>query len=416
MSIKETCGIAFNNIKGRKKTGKLLFLLLFLALFIYFLVNSMASSIDKAVQLINETPAAKNIIYHDRDGTLYESLKEACADMEHVSDIYPYVYEIAIGVEGVEDNQRITLCMKSCSDNYKDYLVKGTLPKENEILLPQYMFATENGSYVDGSGYIGKTLKLYVTDYLDNEHEIQCTVSGTYDNIYAVTGTDTAFLHPKDAVYWSEMVREGIEEQLKKDMEANGDYDESHYIDYEVSYYYAVVLDSRGNLDEVRSEISECLDVGGFTECDTDGGLQTIFSFIQFIGLILTIILLISVIITMIIMIGNDIRGRKKEMAMYMVQGYTRKNLVCILGMEYAIRLIPVLFVSMIVADIVLVFENLGIKNWLPMEYGIIHMSFYIKAVYVGVMILAIVMCTAVYTISQQLKRIKLLKELKSEG
>ncbi len=416
MNIREVFCIAFHNIRGRQKIGKLLFFILFLALFIYFLINSMAFSIDKAVQLMDETPTARNIIYQDRDGNLYAQLKELSTSMEHILDIYPYVYEIATDVEGIKKEERVSLSVKSCSDNYKDYLVKGTLPEKNEILLPHYMYAAENGNYVDGSKYIGETLKLYITNRLDNEIEFECTVSGTYDNIYAVTGTTIAFLNTEDAVFLSEKRKEGSEEQLRKDMEVSGDYDRSHYIGYEMEYYYAVILDSRENLDKVRYEIAEKIDVSGFTECNTEGGLPTIFSFIQFIGMILTIILLITVIIMMIIMIGNDIGGRKKEIAIYIVQGYTRKNLVCIFEMEYAIRLIPVLFVSFIVVMITLMLENLGIQNLLPMEYGIIHMQFSVNAFYYGVIILAVVICTAVYMISQQLKKIELLNEIKSEG
>ncbi len=416
MNIREVFCIAFHNIRGRQKIGKLLFFILFLALFIYFLINSMAFSIDKAVQLMDETPTARNIIYQDRDGNLYAQLKELSTSMEHILDIYPYVYEIATDVEGIKKEERVSLSVKSCSDNYKDYLVKGTLPEKNEILLPHYMYAAENGNYVDGSKYIGETLKLYITNRLDNEIEFECTVSGTYDNIYAVTGTTIAFLNTEDAVFLSEKRKEGSEEQLRKDMEVSGDYDRSHYIGYEMEYYYAVVLDSRENLNEVRYEITDRIDASGFTEYNSDGGLQTIFSFIQFIGMILTMILLITVIIMMIIMIGNDIGGRKKEVAIYIVQGYTRKNLVSIFGMEYAIRLIPVLFVSFIVVMITLMLENLGIQNLLPMEYGIIHMQFSVNTFYYGVIILVVVMCTAVYMILQQLKKIELLNEIKSEG
>ena len=416
MNIREVFCIAFHNIRGRQKIGKLLFFILFLALFIYFLINSMAFSIDKAVQLMDETPTARNIIYQDRDGNLYAQLKELSTSMEHILDIYPYVYEIATDVEGIKKEERVSLSVKSCSDNYKDYLVKGTLPEKNEILLPHYMYAAENGNYVDGSKYIGETLKLYITNRLDNEIEFECTVSGTYDNIYAVTGTTIAFLNTEDAVFLSEKRKEGSEEQLRKDMEVSGDYDRSHYIGYEMEYYYAVVLDSRENLNEVRYEITDRIDASGFTEYNSDGELQTIFSFIQFIGMILTMILLITVIIMMIIMIGNDIGGRKKEIAIYIVQGYTRKNLVSIFGMEYAIRLIPVLFVSFIVVMITLMLENLGIQNLLPMEYGIIHMQFSVNTFYYGVIILAVVMCTAVYMILQQLKKIELLNEIKSEG
>ncbi len=416
MNIREVFCIAFHNIRGRQKIGKLLFFILFLALFIYFLINSMAFSIDKAVQLMDETPTARNIIYQDRDGNLYAQLKELSTSMEHILDIYPYVYEIATDVEGIKKEERVSLSVKSCSDNYKYYLVKGTLPEKNEILLPHYMYAAENGNYVDGSKYIGETLKLYITNRLDNEIEFECTVSGTYDNIYAVTGTTIAFLNTEDAVFLSEKRKEGSEEQLRKDMEVSGDYDRSHYIGYEMEYYYAVVLDSRENLNEVRYEITDRIDASGFTEYNSDGGLQTIFSFIQFIGMILTMILLITVIIMMIIMIGNDIGGRKKEIAIYIVQGYTRKNLVCIFEMEYAIRLIPVLFVSFIVVMITLMLENLGIQNLLPMEYGIIHMQFSVNTFYYGVIILAVVMCTAVYMILQQLKKIELLNEIKSEG
>lgn len=417
MKFKEIYNIARNNKKGRRKIGKILGMIFFLSLFVYFLINSIVSSVDRTIQLIKESPISRNIIFKDEDGTLFEQLKEACEDMEHVSDVYPYVQNLHVEVEGIKENEIIDLTLESSSDNYTDYLVEGTLPKENEILLPQYLYAMENGDYTDGSQYIGKKIKVIVVDWIGKETEFEYIVSGTYDNIYAAIGMEIAFVIPETAVALYEVSMEGAEIALENDMATYGDYDRSHYTGYDKEYYYAVVLDSRENLEDVRNQISETAGIHGFTEVLFEGdGMPTVLTFVQLICMGITIILLIVVIVLLVIIIGNDIHRRRKEMAMYLVHGYTRKNLIQIVGMEYSIRFAPILIYSGITVAAILMIINLVIDNLFPIEYQMMRMALPLGTFCIGAVILGIVLGVALYTISEQLKKIELLKEIKVEG
>ncbi|MBP3339636.1 MAG: FtsX-like permease family protein [Lachnospiraceae bacterium] len=127
-------------------------------------------------------------------------------------------------------------------------------------------------------------------------------------------------------------------------------------------------------------------------------------------------LLLAIVIIMMVLMIGNDIRSRKKEMSMYMVQGYTRKELIRILGMEYAIRFTPIMIYASIAAAVVMLFENWVLRTFTAREVQLLQMNLSVSSIVTGVVIIVIVLITAVHNISQQIREINLLKEIRSEG
>lgn len=416
MNITEVYSIAHNNIKGRKKIGRIISIMFFLALFIYFLVNSMAGSIDNLVELTKEMPIARTLTFID-DGELPSDFIKVCENIENVKEVYPYVFSIETEVEGLTESGRKSIDIDAFSNEYGDYIVKGNVPKENEVLIPHYMNMSTNGQYDDGSKYIGETVVVYVTNFNGEEKIFKYKVSGTYDNIYAMTGFETMFVQPVQAVNIKEYSYKGIENELAEIMEESGDYNPDHYAGFEMVYEYAVVVDSYENVTNVQNELYEKLGVPSSVEVDVSyNELQKIFDIIQFIVSILTIILLVSVIIMMVITVANDIRGRKKEMAMYLVQGYTRKNLLQILGMEYTLRFSPVLFVSTMVTIVIMMFENLVIHKLFTMEYQLFHMEYDFRTFGIGVIILLIVLATAIYNISENLKKIDLLKEIKSEG
>lgn len=417
MKIKETYQMARNNMKGRKKTGRILSAIFFLAMLIYFLVNSVTGSLNNAVEQIMKCPEARMLTFQKmEDENLYEMLKEACKDMEHVEEVNPFTFAIYGDVSGLGDDSK-ELGVKACIGAYEDYLVKGEMPEENEILLPHYMNMSGTGSYEKGSKYIGKKIKLYITDYVEEVTEFEFTVSGTYDNVYSVMEDNIALVRPEEAVALDEANMGGIEVELQELMEATGDYNENNYGGFEVTYQYSVVVDDRDNLDDVKEELREKInDTGHEMVMVEGGGTSTIFLFIRLIGNGVALLLMAAVIVMLVIMIGNDIRNRRKEMAMYLVQGYTGKNLIQILGMEYVVRFVPILIWSVIVTAVLLFGANLVITNLLPMEYQVMRMSIALGTGCVGVLIVGAVLGVAVHTISGQLKKITLLEEIKSEG
>ncbi len=417
MRAKEACILAYNNIKGKKKTGRALGVMIFFSLFIYLFINSVALSVNDVVTLFDEVPIAKNIIYEDLDDDLAEKFKNIEDEVEHVVDVYKFVYPIPVSVSGIEADEDLYIEIKSCSDNYEEYIVEGKLPSEGEILLPHYLFAEEDGQYVDGSKYIGEEITVYVTNYFNEEKSVKFVVSGTYDNIYSVMGTYTALANADDAIKVYDLSEEGIEKKLEQKMEETGNYDKSFYIGYENQYYYSVVVDDVKNINIVRKAISDKYSVSGYTEFYTDDNvLETIFPLIHLVCIGISMVLLIVVVVMMMSMIGNDINNRRKEMAIYLVQGYSKSDLMKVLGIEYVIRLIPSLVFSIIATLILLFTGNLLIEKFMSMEYKILELSFATNGLLAAFVMMLIVWIMAIYTINDRLRKIDLLKEIKSEG
>ncbi len=414
---KEACVIALNNIKGKKKTGRALAIMIFFALFIYLFINSVALSVNNVVTLFDEVPMARNIIYKDEEGDLAEKFKNIEDEVEHVVDVYQYVYPIPVDVRGIEVDVDVELSLQSCSDSYEKYIVEGKRPQEDEILLPHYMFAEENGQYMDGSKYIGSEITVKVTNNFDEEKSVNFVVSGTYDNIYSVMGTSTVLVSSEDAVKVYDLSKEGIEEKLAERMEETGNYDESCYFGFEKTYCYSVVVDDANYINEVRSAVSAKYNVSGSPEYYADYNvLETVFPVIHMVCIGISMALLVVVIFIMMSMIGNDINSRRKEMAIYLVQGYLRKDLLKILGIEYAVRLIPALVISVLVTMVTLFTGNAIIEKFMSMEYKILELNFSASGLIAAIIMLLIVWIMAVYTINDKLRKIDVLKEIKSEG
>lgn len=415
MNIREVFEMARNNKMGRKKIGGIISVLFFFALFIYFLVNSMASSVDNMVKLMEGMPIARTLSFYVEDDMLGE-IESICGEMEHVNEVYPYVASIYTEVEGIE-KVNYDMNVASYSNAYDSYIVSGSKPGKNEIVLPHYMNKSTGGKYDDASQYIGDTISLIVCNRNNEKKEYTYKVSGTYDNIYALTGDDRMFVCPEEAVAMEEFEYIGLENELANAMKENNDYDPTHYEGYEYRYEYAVVVDNYENIDKVKRDIEEKIGTSSTVEAHVSyNEMQRVFSVVKLVVSFLVVILLAIVLIMMTLTVGNDIRSRKKEMSMYLVHGYTRKNLIQILGMEYALRFSPVLLISTISTIFVLWLENLGMDRFFSMEYKLLNMQFQPRTFVVGVVILIIVLIAALYNINEQLKKIDLLKEIKSEG
>ncbi len=413
MNFRDAYEIARNNIKGRKKIGGLISVIFFIALFICFFVNSMAGSIDRLVKSMREIPMARTLTFNF-DENVPKDFVEICKDLDHVEEVIPFTFQMTGDIDGMESISKLDTEIKSYSGAYDEYIVEGEAPKKGEILVPHYMNPGTGGRYRDGSEYIGKNITVHMENQKDEERVFTYKVSGTYDNIYAVLGMEPMFLQADEAVVMKEFTYEGAEEELAKLQEENPGV---MYMGYEMTYEYAVVVDSYKHVSEVAQQLSEKLGVYSSTEIDmSENELQKMFDIFQFIGAALTVILVIAVIIMMVIMIGGDIRGRKKEMAMYMVQGYTKQDLQKILFMEYVRRLTPVLITAATTNKLIMMLENLGIKLLFTIEFQILHMDMGLGTLLVGIAILVIVLMTANHYIGENLRKLELLKEIRSEG
>ncbi len=412
MNIKEIYGLARNNIKGRKRIGSIISILFFVTLFVYLLVNSLGDSVDGLVRKTEEMPCARTLIVRDY-GEMPEDFLELCENMEHVEEVLVYG-DVSADAIGLDEKERQNIRVHSYTGAYEEYIIKGRAPGENEILLPHYMNISTEGNYHDGSQYIGKTITVFVENYNNEEESYTYTVSGTYDNIYAMLGNETMFVSPKAAVEMKKYSYIGGKEYAEKYMEANPGI---MYMGTEYIQEYAIVVDKYRNIDKVDNEICKIYEYGASVEQDvSDNELRKVFDVAEIVVVILTTLLLIAVFILMFITIGNDIGNRKKEMAVYMVQGYTRKQLVKILGMEYALGLSPVLLLAIIVTSIIMLVGNILIDKLCTMEIQILDMGMGPFTFFMGVLILVIVLGVSMRTIAGHLNKLELVKEIKSEG
>ncbi len=406
MKIKEAYSIARKNIKSRTKIGSTLFTILFFAMFVFVLLNSMVHSINNYIDFNKETPSSRHLVYEtdSKNADLYQDLINTCKDLEHVIGVNPYIQHEYVDVEGIIDNTKLNMTVFSYSENYADYLIKGSLPKENEALLPHYLYSSHSNSYRDLSKYIGKELTLYIEDKNDEIHTYKCKVSGTYDNVFSSTGAFSMLINADDAVTISELAHIGIEDKLQNQMEASGNYDPSTYFGYEHKYYYAVCVDEYKNIEDVKDTIYDKLGVSTPKNLFIDDNeVAKTYSYIYYIILLIIIIILVAITIRMVILFGKDISGRNKEISTYLVKGYTKNDLIQIFSFEYITRLVPVYVFSVICALIMLKLENMGIKNWFSLEFKPLHMDLSPLALILSLIIMIIIAGTSIWQISRKL-------------
>ncbi|MDY5577440.1 MAG: FtsX-like permease family protein [Lachnospiraceae bacterium] len=358
--------------RGRK-TKKIIILLVFISIFLYLVINSMASSVHDMVELLENTPVFVTLVAEDdRDMTLYQRMKAEAEKDPDIVDVYPFVERIGVEVEGILEGQVTCMDIQSYSEAMENYLVSGSGPGEKEILLPKYMYEFNEEKYVDGDTFIGKELVVEVTDYDKKKHQMKFRVSGTYDNIYMVTENQLMLVSPDDAYELKKYSMEGIEKKLKMDMKKSGDYDRSHYIGYEMRYQCAVYVDDSSHLQEVMDRYA---DAEWMTYVvPGENTMDSMFQFLKFTGNILVVILLGIAVLCIVFMLLHDIDGRKREIALYEAMGYTKKQMMILLTMEYMAGIIKSIAFAVITAFIMIRLENVFIIKKMSMVYGVLKM------------------------------------------
>lgn len=178
-----------------------------------------------------------------------------------------------------------------------------------------------------------------------------------------------------------------------------------------------MIVDKTENYEKVRKEISEKIDISGQKIVMEGSSIDdNLIPVIRLICTGLTIILLIVSVVMMVIMIHNDILGRKKELSVYLVQGYTKKSLRQMLGVEYMMRLVPALLWAIVGTFGVLAIGSNVIKKMFPWEHTLIQLKLSASGLVASIVMMCIILAVATYTIHAQLSKINLLKEIKSEG
>ena len=224
MSFADYLKSAWKNEKSGGGRGKSLTILIFLGLYLFLTMNSITDSVGKAVDRVIDIPAGRTLIANDNNkGEIYEKMREEMKEENRIEEVYRYVSGQSIQVSDIREGAMVYLTAQTYPQAMQEYLCDGEKPEEGEILLPKYMYGFNDEQYLDGGKFVGKTVTVRVTDYNEKETEFSFLVSGTYDNVYAVTGNDTVFLAQEDAIKIMETAGEGKKSKMLQDMKDSGD-------------------------------------------------------------------------------------------------------------------------------------------------------------------------------------------------
>lgn len=404
---------AWGNLKGRKKTGKTMKYLLFTALLIYFIVNSLSSSAKSFTEQISKVPLARTLtVDDDENDSVYNRILADSREDDRLESVYHYITPLVVHAK-TQAGKETVLELKACTDAMKNYLYTGTMPKEGEILLPQYLYGTDGESRTT-SALVGKKITITVTDWNEKQTELEYLVCGTYDNIMAVTGNTTAYLVENEAVQAYEISMEGIRDLMLRQMKESGNYNRETYVGYEVQHIVGVQVKDYKDMDAIKEKYSD-LHLSPVMLLE-ENSIEQIAGMVQFVGNLIAVFLLVIALINTMIVVLNDVSGRKKEMALYLTQGYTEGQVTGIILLEYVARMLWAFLMAAIIAFAILTAADLAVEKVFGIEYGILHLGFEPVLLPGALAIIIIIMLAVVYQTVKQIRKIVPARELKSEG
>ena len=147
-----------------------------------------------------------------------------------------------------------------------------------------------------------------------------------------------------------------------------------------------------------------------------ENSIEQIAGMVQFVGNLIAVFLLVIALINTMIVVLNDVSGRKKEMALYLTQGYTGRQVTGIILLEYAVRMLWAFLMAAIIAFAILTIADSAVEKIFGIEYGILHLGFEPGLLPGALAIIIIIMLAVVYQTEKQIRKIVPARELKSEG
>ena len=414
MSFADYIKSAWKNEKSGGGRGKSLTILIFLGLYLFLTMNSITDSVGKAVDRVIDIPAGRTLIANDNNkGEIYEKMREEMKEENRIEEVYRYVSGQSIQVSDIREGAMVYLTAQTYPQAMQEYLCDREKPEEGEILLPKYMYGFNDEQYLDGGKFVGKTVTVRVTDYNEKETEFSFLVSGTYDNVYAVTGNDTVFLAQEDAIKIMETAGEGKKSKMLQDMKDSGDYDATHYFGYENQYRCAVVVKNTEDISEIQEKYA---DLKLHTQADTmHNTIKETFEILRLCANGIMLLLFITALVDIMIMTVHDIRKRKWEMALYQVQGYTKGQITGMLLLEYCGKILRGIAVALILCILTIITGNWLITHKLSMEFSMIHLKFAMCYFWYSIALAGILLTGGLYRIHSELGKMDLINILKGE-
>ena len=348
----------------------------------------------------------------DENDSVYNRILADSREDDRLESVYHYITPLVVHAK-TQAGKETVLELKACTDAMKNYLYTGTMPEEGEILLPQYLYGTDEEGGTT-SELVGKKITITVTDWNEKQTELEYLVCGTYDNIMAVTGNTTAYLVENEAVQAYEISMEGIRDLMLRQMKESGNYNRETYVGYEVQHIVGVQVKDYKDMDAIKEKYSDLyLSPVMLLE---ENSIEQIAGMVQFVGNLIAVFLLVIALINTMIVVLNDVSGRKKEMALYLTQGYTGRQVTGIILLEYALRMLWAFLMAAIIAFAILTIADSAVEKIFGIEYGILHLGFEPGLLPGALAIIIIIMLAVVYQTEKQIRKIVPARELKSEG
>ena len=230
----------------------------------------------------------------------------------------------------------------------------------------------------------------------------------------AVTGNTTAYLVENEAVQAYEISMEGIRDLMLRQMKESGNYNRETYVGYEVQHIVGVQVKDYKDMDAIKEKYSD-LHLSPVMLLE-ENSIEQIAGMVQFVGNLIAVFLLVIALINTMIVVLNDVSGRKKEMALYLTQGYTGRQVTGIILLEYAVRMLWAFLMAAIIAFAILTIADSAVEKIFGIEYGILHLGFEPGLLPGALAIIIIIMLAVVYQTEKQIRKIVPARELKSEG
>lgn len=351
------------DLKTQKKKNRISLILIFISLVTYIGVNSYVNSMEEECYIIENTLSSRiceTILQSEEEvENFVKKMEEEYGDDERVREVLPMSLHTFVQWKNTEDilyisNATIDLqvCFKAVLDY--DYIGEKRIPMENEIIVPRYLCDIgiyDEKNLGDGDDLIGKTIKVsFQTARGVYKKEYELTVIGTYNNIKTRNSGDIFYVNPQLPVDMKNLQNnEDIEEKDKIIAELTEELGYEPEVEINREYYVGVYVKEGYDIDKFINEVNQKTGFSLGRYRIVDPTLASYYSYIRFVGNMISLMSLIVAVINIIISSINEVNDRKWEFALKMAMGYRKKDIVSIFFVEKLVNLFKALTLALFV-------------------------------------------------------------------
>jgi cell division protein FtsX len=431
--IKSLAGLAYKNDLGRKKYKRTVFLLLTMSLFVCMGVFWTILSLEESMENISDKPLARQlqIIDNTDDDELYNIVKTELGGMEGIEDItrlIPFTDARWKDTGDIFYSSSAGIYLVAYFNGMDKYRVSGTnnSPQKGEIIIPKYLYGLgelNDYEYVNGEDFIGEEIKISVwNEFLEKNNVYTFQVAGTYDNINSQCMSDLLFINDEEAdeIYTQKFsgvgkyiteLKKQYREELKQDPTLLDDVIENPY----TKHYIGVYVKSGYDIEKIKNKITDITGEISFEMQETDKSLIAYYQMIEKLCRLILLMLLSVTFANMIIMIVTDIKRRQKEIIIWQIMGYGKKDIVFMLIMEHIWISLKSFFTALILSLATITAVNYIIQNCLAFYRRVITINCQWDTVWMIAAIMAISVFISIFISVMYIKKYNLSESLGEE-